>query len=94
LSGDPGERMGKQHNLVALYSNYWFSLYSGSLALLPNPAFTVGSLWFASRQALERIGRLEPFTGYVTDDAAIGRVVVAAGLRNHPLRTPASLHLE
>jgi ceramide glucosyltransferase len=151
LSGDPGERMGKQHNLVAalaaakydwiasmdsdvlpdphalalgfqaarqpgvgvafslpyyfgagpagghlvaLYCNYYFSLYSGSLALLPKPAFTVGSFWFASRAALAKIGGLEPFTAYVTDDAAIGRAVVAAGLTNVPLRTPVPIHLE
>ena len=159
LSGDPGERMGKQHNLaaalaearydwvasmdadvspepdalalgvqaarhqgvpsgqqlgvgvafslpyyfgegkagghlVAIYSNYFFSLYSGSLAMLPNPAFTIGSFWFAGKGALAKIGGLEPFTGYVTDDAAIGRAVVKAGLVNVPLRTPAAIHLE
>ncbi len=151
LSGDPGERMGKQHNLVAalaagryewiaamdadvlpepralargvqaarrpgvgvafslpyyfgagppgghlvaLYSNYFFSLYSGSLALLPKVAFTIGSFWFTGREALARIGGLEPFTAYVTDDAAIGRAVVAAGLRNLPVRTPAAIQLE
>jgi ceramide glucosyltransferase len=151
LSGDPGERMGKQHNLVAalaearydwiasmdadvlpspqtlalgvqaarqpgvgvafsmpyyfgeglpgghlvaLYCNYFFFLYSGSLALLPNPAFTVGSFWFTSRAALAKIGGLEPFTAYVTDDAAIGRAVVAAGLTNLPLHTPVPINLE
>lgn len=151
LSGDPGARMGKQHNLaaalaearyewiasmdadvlpepgalalgvqavcqpgvgaafslpyyfgegpagghlVALYSNYFFSLYSGSLALLPNPAFTIGSFWFSGQRALREIGGLEPFTAYVTDDAAIGRAFAAAGLRNHPLRTPVAIQLE
>lgn len=151
LSGDPGERMGKQHNLskavkiaryqqiasmdadvsvatdtlaqglaalelpdvgiafslpyyagsgplggtlVAAYTNYYFSLQVGALALGRSPNFTIGSLWFARRDTLEKIGGLEQFTHTVTDDAALGKAVAAAGLRNFPLPNPVQIAFE
>ncbi len=148
LSGAPGQRMGKQHNLaaalleakhdliasmdgdvvlepghldeaaaladrddagiafalpyyggrgsagdalVALYTNHYFCLYLGSLALTHRPAFVIGGFWLARRAALERVGGLEPFTGTVSDDAALGRSMRDAGLRNAPLHRPVRL---
>lgn len=67
--------------LVALYSNYYYQLNMASLALSSNAGFITGGLWLMSDQARRRIGDLSQFGTTVSDDAAIGRAVVAAGLR-------------
>lgn len=67
--------------LVALYSNYYYQLNMASLALSGNAGFITGGLWLMSGEARRRIGDLSQFGTTVSDDAAIGRAVVAAGLR-------------
>jgi ceramide glucosyltransferase len=67
--------------LVALYSNYYYQLNMASLALSHNAPFITGGLWLMSAEARRRIGDLASFASTVSDDAAIGRAVVAAGLR-------------
>jgi hypothetical protein len=67
--------------LVALYSNYYYQLNMGALALSRNAPFITGGLWLMSARANSRIGGLTGFDRTVSDDAAIGRAVVAAGLR-------------
>jgi ceramide glucosyltransferase len=74
----PGRAGGR---LVALYSNYYYQLNMGSLALSRNAPFITGALWLMSGEARRRIGGLAQFTSTVSDDAAIGRAVVASGLR-------------
>jgi ceramide glucosyltransferase len=68
--------------LVAIYSNLYYQLYMGAFALTRNAPFITGGLWLMSATARDRIGGLAPFTTTVSDDAAIGRAVLAAGLRN------------
>lgn len=80
--------------LVAIYSNLYYQLYMGAFALTRNAPFITGGLWLMSAAARERIGGLEPFTTTVSDDAAIGRAVVAAGLRNELLPRTVSIPYE
>ncbi len=80
--------------LVALYTNYFFFLYIGSLAIGEAIPLTVGSLWWISRATLEQIGGFDAFTDTVSDDAAIGKAVAQAGLRNLPVHRPARLAFE
>ncbi len=69
--------------LVALYSNYYYQLYMGALALsIPHAPFITGALWLMSKTTLETIGGLEQFGLTVSDDAAIGEAVVRHHLRN------------
>jgi ceramide glucosyltransferase len=80
--------------LVAIYSNLYYQLYMGAFALTRNAPFITGGLWLMSPAARERIGGLEPFTTTVSDDAAIGRAVVAAGLRNELVPRTVSIPYE
>jgi hypothetical protein len=80
--------------LVAIYSNLYYQLYMGAFALTRNAPFVTGGLWLMSPTARERIGGLEPFTTTVSDDAAIGRAVVAAGLRNELVPRTVSMRYE
>jgi hypothetical protein len=78
--------------LVALYSNYYYQLYMGALALSVNAPFITGSLWFMRKTSLEQIGGLEQFTTTVSDDAAIGKAILQQNLKNvlipHVVRIP------
>jgi hypothetical protein len=67
--------------LVALYSNYYYQLNMAAVALSSNAGFITGGLWLMSGEARRRLGDLGRFGTTVSDDAAIGRAVVAAGLR-------------
>jgi ceramide glucosyltransferase len=80
--------------LVAIYSNLYYQLYMGAFALTRNAPFITGGLWLMSPAARERIGGLEPFTTTVSDDAAIGRAVVAVGLRNELVPRTVSIPYE
>jgi ceramide glucosyltransferase len=80
--------------LVAIYSNLYYQLYMGAFALTRNAPFITGGLWLMSPAARERIGGLEPFTTTVSDDAAIGRAVVAVGLRNQLVPRTVSIPYE
>jgi ceramide glucosyltransferase len=80
--------------LVAIYSNLYYQLYMGAFALTRNAPFVTGGLWLMSPTARERIGGLEPFTTTVSDDPAIGRAVVAAGLRNELVPRTVSMRYE
>ncbi|HKB47011.1 MAG TPA: glycosyltransferase, partial [Ktedonobacterales bacterium] len=67
--------------LVALYSDYYFLANFGALALTrPQPAI-IGGLWLVRRATLEAIGGLDQFTRVVSDDAALGKAIVAQKLR-------------
>ncbi len=68
--------------LVALYSNYYYQLFMGSLALNTRAAFITGGLWLMRVSTLKAIGGLEQFGLTVSDDAAIGQAVRKQGLRN------------
>lgn len=68
--------------LVALYSNYYYQLYMGALALSSNAPFITGALWFMRQTTLRLIGGLEQFGLTVSDDAAIGRAIRKQNLRN------------
>ena len=68
--------------LVALYSNYYYQLYMGALALSSNAPFIAGALWFMRKTTLRLIGGLEQFGLTVSDDAAIGRAIRKHHLRN------------
>ncbi len=68
--------------LVALYSNYYYQLYMGALALSRNAPFITGALWFMRKTTLHLIGGLEQFGLTVSDDAAIGRAIRKQNLRN------------
>lgn len=72
--------------LVAAYTNYAFVPNMGAVALQGAPRFIVGGFWVTTRRALAAAGGLEPHTRTVSDDAAIGRALHAAGYRNRPLR--------
>jgi ceramide glucosyltransferase len=74
----PGPAGGR---LVALYSNYYYQLNMGALALGRSVPFITGGLWLMSAEARARIGDLGRFATTVADDAAIGRAVVESGLR-------------
>jgi ceramide glucosyltransferase len=78
--------------LVALYSNYYYQLNMGALALSRNAPFITGGLWLMSGEARRRIGGLAEFGGTLSDDAAIGRAVVAVGLRN--VLVPRTVHIK
>jgi ceramide glucosyltransferase len=80
--------------LVALYSNHYYQLYMGAFALSRNAPFITGGLWLMGPTARERLGGLEPFTRTVSDDAAIGRAVVAVGLRNELVPRTVSIPYE
>ena len=80
--------------LVALYTNYYFSLYIGSLAAGELTPLTIGSMWWTTRSVLDKIGGFERFTGTVSDDAAIGKAVAEAGMRNVLSRKPVKLAFE
>lgn len=80
--------------LVALYTNYYFSLYIGSLVIGQTFPLTIGSLWFIAKETLAKIGGLEQFTFTVSDDAAIGKAVVRHGLRNIPIVQPVKVAFE
>jgi ceramide glucosyltransferase len=67
--------------LVALYTNYSFSLNFGALALRRPLPSIIGSLWLLRRTTLDVIGGLDQFTATVSDDAAIGRAIAGQGLR-------------
>jgi hypothetical protein len=68
--------------LVALYSNYYYQLYMGALALSTRAPFITGALWLMSKTTLSTIGGLEQFCLTVSDDAAIGQAVARHHLRN------------
>jgi Glycosyl transferase family 21 len=68
--------------LVALYSNYYYQLYMGALALSRNAPFITGALWFMRKNTLRLIGGLEQFGLTISDDAAIGRAIHKQNLRN------------
>ncbi len=78
--------------LVALYSNYYYQLYMGTVALSSNAPFITGALWFMRQTTLQLIGGLEQFGLTVSDDAAIGRAIRKHHLRNvlipHTVRIP------
>jgi hypothetical protein len=76
---------------VAAYTNYAFALAMAALALRGAPRFILGGFWVTTRTALDAAGGLEPHTRTVSDDAAIGRALHAAGLRNRTLRRPVRL---
>jgi ceramide glucosyltransferase len=68
--------------LVEAYLNYHYNLYMGSLATLTDPPYIFGGLWMTRRSSLERTGGFETFGRTVSDDAAIGRAFLEAGLKN------------
>ncbi len=68
--------------LVALYSNYYYQLYMGALALISNAPFITGALWLMRKAILHKIGGLRQFSLTVSDDAAIGRAILKQKLRN------------
>jgi len=67
--------------LVAAYTNYFFGLNMGAMAVRRWAPAVIGSLWMMRREMLPKIGGLDNFTGYISDDAAVGRAVAAAGGR-------------
>jgi hypothetical protein len=68
--------------LVALYSNYYYQLDMGTVALSSNAPFITGALWFMRQTTLHLIGGFEQFSLTVSDDAAIGRAIRKHLLRN------------
>ena len=68
--------------LVALYNNYYYQLYMGSLALAVNAPFITGALWLIRKASLQQIGGLQQFSAIVSDDAAIGRAIRQQKLKN------------
>src|SRR5215831_539040 len=68
--------------LVALYSNYYYQLYMGALALTVNAPFITGALWLTRKTTLEQIGGLQQFSLTVSDDAAIGKAILQQKLKN------------
>jgi hypothetical protein len=78
--------------LVALYSNYYYQLYMGSLALAVNASFITGALWLTRKTTLHQIGGLQQFGFTVSDDAAIGKAILERNLKNtlipHTVRIP------
>ena len=68
--------------LVALYSNYYYQLFMGALALSFNAPFITGALWLICKKSLEQIGGLQQFSLTVSDDAAIGKAVLQQNLKN------------
>ncbi len=68
--------------LVALYSNYYYQLYMGALALSSNAPFITVALWFMRKNTLRMIGGSEQFGLTVSDDAAFGRAIRNQNLRN------------
>jgi ceramide glucosyltransferase len=77
--------------IVAAYTNYAFSPAMGALALQGAPKFLIGGFWVVARPALDAAGGLEAQTRTVSDDAALGRALHAAGFRNRALRRPVRL---
>jgi ceramide glucosyltransferase len=86
-----GGRGAAGGDLVAAYANYGFVPNMAALALRGAPRFIIGGFWVTTRAALAAAGGLEPHTRTVSDDAAIGRALHAAGRRNRPLRRPVRL---
>jgi ceramide glucosyltransferase len=80
--------------LVALYTNYYFSFNVGALALRTRAPLVIGALWLIRRSTLEAIGGLDQFGLTVSDDGAIGREVLAHGLRNVLIPRTVSLPYE
>lgn len=68
--------------LVEIYLNYHYNLYMGSLATVTEAPYIFGGLWMTKRSSLERTGGFESFGKTVSDDAAIGRAFLEAGLKN------------
>jgi cellulose synthase/poly-beta-1,6-N-acetylglucosamine synthase-like glycosyltransferase len=68
--------------LVALYSNYYYQLYMGALALTMNAPFITGALWLIRKASLQQIGGLQQFSLTVSDDAAIGKAILQQKLKN------------
>jgi hypothetical protein len=68
--------------LVALYSNYYYQLYMGALALTVNAPFITGALWLTRKASLQKIGGLQQFRLTVSDDAAIGKAILQQKLKN------------
>jgi len=68
--------------LVALYSNYYYQLYMGALALTVNAPFITGALWLTRKESLQHIGGLQQFSLTVSDDAAIGKAILQQKLKN------------
>jgi hypothetical protein len=68
--------------LVALYSNYYYQLYMGALALNVNAPFITGALWLTRKASVQQIGGLEQFGLTVSDDAAIGKAILQQKLKN------------
>jgi hypothetical protein len=68
--------------LVALYSNYYYQLYMGALALTVNAPFITGALWLIRKATLQQIGGLQQFGLTVSDDAAIGKAILQQQLKN------------
>ena len=75
----PGQTGGL---LVALYSNYYYQLYMGALALSVNAPFITGALWLMRKASLQQIGGLQQFSLTVSDDAAIGKAILKQKLKN------------
>ena len=68
--------------LVSLYSNYYYQLYMGALALMVNAPFITGALWLMRKGILQQIGGLQQFSLTVSDDAAIGKAILQQNLKN------------
>ncbi len=68
--------------LVALYSNYYYQLSMGALALTVNAPFITGALWLTRKASLQHIGGLQQFSLTVSDDAAIGKAMLQQKLKN------------
>jgi ceramide glucosyltransferase len=68
--------------LVAMYSNYYYQLYMGALALTVNAPFITGALWLTRKTSLQQIGGLQQFSFTVSDDAAIGKAILQQKLKN------------
>jgi cellulose synthase/poly-beta-1,6-N-acetylglucosamine synthase-like glycosyltransferase len=68
--------------LVALYSNYYYQLHMGALALTVKAPFITGALWLIRKTTLEQIGGLQQFSLTVSDDAAIGKAILQQNLKN------------
>jgi Glycosyl transferase family 21 len=77
--------------LVALYNNYYYQLYMGSLALAVNAPFITGALWLIRKASVQQIGGLQQFSATVSDDAAIGRAVLQQKLKN--VLIPQTVHI-
>jgi cellulose synthase/poly-beta-1,6-N-acetylglucosamine synthase-like glycosyltransferase len=64
---------------VAAYTNYFFDVYMGAMAVLHMAPVLIGGLWMMRRDMLDQIGGLEPFTKFISDDAALGKAIAEHG---------------